>query len=237
MREGAQPLAGIGVLKRKGDPGWKDKRHELLVVTARLGGNECKCLIDSGATHNFASKDWVERNHVTTIEEDKTFSVMFADGRQQESKTVKTACVNLRLGDFTWKDSLHVISISNYDLVLGKPWLSDYNPSIDFQSNVLTIMNGNKRYAISATIDPRPSVFTVTDGNERYDIPVTQPVLEPNRGIGRNDIPASESSPEARETSGNPEYSQTFINVKQARRELHNSSSLSSRKRKPHCPR
>ena len=61
MRKGARPLAAIGVLKELYKEGHRDRCHDLLIVKLAFGNGEAKALVDSGATHNFASEDWVRK--------------------------------------------------------------------------------------------------------------------------------------------------------------------------------
>ena len=57
MRGGARPLAEIGVLKELCNEDSGHRRHDLLIVTVKCGNCEARTLIDSGATHNFASAE------------------------------------------------------------------------------------------------------------------------------------------------------------------------------------
>lgn len=151
MRMEARPLAGIGVLSNVSHERNQDPRHNLLVVTAKFGKGKARCLIDSGATHNFASQDWVEGNRLMTINDGERFSVMLADGRKTIVDAIRTAEIHLSLGRFKWKDSFRVIPMnSGYDLVLGKPWLTDFNPDINFTDNSFTLSVGPEKVTITA---------------------------------------------------------------------------------------
>ena len=57
MRGGARPLAEIGVLEELSNEDSGHRRHDLLIVTVKCGNCEAGTLIDSGATHNFASAE------------------------------------------------------------------------------------------------------------------------------------------------------------------------------------
>ena len=79
MRGGARPLAEIGVLKELCNEDSGHRRHDLLIVTVKCGNCEARTLIDSGATHNFASADWIRKAELTTIDDGDELSILLAD--------------------------------------------------------------------------------------------------------------------------------------------------------------
>lgn len=155
MNSGAQTLAGIGVLKESSrfvpHPS-KQLRNELLVLTMWFKGQIVRCLLDSGATHNFASEDWVKRERLRLEEKDPAFTVTMGDGRSLEIKSKCTPLLWLSLDGFEWSGSFQVIPMSEqYDMILGKPWLTDFNPAIDFRTNSLSLLHEGKSYRFQAT--------------------------------------------------------------------------------------
>ena len=90
MRGGARPLAEIGVLKELCNEDSGHRRHDLLIVTVKCGNCEARTLIDCGATHNFASADWIRKAELTTIDDGDEFSILLADGRKQTTRAIRT---------------------------------------------------------------------------------------------------------------------------------------------------
>ena len=86
-----------------------------------------------------------------TTEKEEQFSVMFADGREQPAKATLTTLVQLQIGELTWKDRLHLIQMGKFDLILEKPWLTEFNPSIDFEKTTLTLTHNDQCYRLAAT--------------------------------------------------------------------------------------
>ena len=46
-----------------------------MITKVRVGNSIASCLIDSGATHNFMSSEWVEKARITTMENGKQIGV------------------------------------------------------------------------------------------------------------------------------------------------------------------
>jgi len=51
-----------------------------------------------------------------------------------------------------------VTKLSNYDLILGKPWLTQFNPDIDWSANVVTVVSKNHVYTLHAQDAPDAAV-------------------------------------------------------------------------------
>lgn len=115
-------------------------RHKLLLVEVRILGRKCVALVDSGATHNIVSADFVSKHKLTTAEGDVK-QVRLADGT-----SVKTAGhlrgARYRIGaGFADMDDFVILSTKDeeFDVILGKPWLTKHNPDINWTSNLISI--------------------------------------------------------------------------------------------------
>ena len=141
MSERAPPLAEIGVLKSGSKEVIGQHRHDLLITKLRVGKCIASCLIDSGATHDFISENWVEKNKLTTMESGEEITITLADGRDLALKQKTTSALSLDLGGYLWKQPFTVIPMAGYDIILGKPWLSDHQPQIDFKKNLIGLQD------------------------------------------------------------------------------------------------
>ena len=111
--------------------------HELLVLKGTVNGVPVSCLIDSGASHNFFSTGMIARVGCTTSCLSDSLCINLADGR----KTMclgEQALIDLRFTGFRDNVTGVVAPISKYEVILGKPWLYKYNPSIDFRKIMWT---------------------------------------------------------------------------------------------------
>ena len=73
----------------------------------------------------------------TTMATGKVLTITLADGRRLTVEGTRTKEVTCSIDDYQWVGSLSVIPMTIHDVVLGKPWLTDHNPSprIDFATN------------------------------------------------------------------------------------------------------
>ena len=110
--------------------------NELVVALGKCRGVRAKILIDSGADHNYLSENFAEKNLVQVMQVvgDES-SVRMADG------TLSPACgtalkVPLKIGTYSDQLDFRVTPMATeYDVILGKPWLTWYNPRPNWRTN------------------------------------------------------------------------------------------------------
>ena len=115
----------------------EDTEHSLLCFSGKLAGKDAVFLVDSGSTHDFVSQNFVEKHHLETVCSGKEFSVTLADGSLTSQEFAMTTPIKMTLGDFGETRSFTVFALSKYDAILGKPWLTQTNPVVDFRTNVM----------------------------------------------------------------------------------------------------
>ena len=87
-----------------------------------------QALVDSGATHNFMTRDFVQKLGVTSVT-DATLSVTLAD--RSVVRTTQAATLHLQLYDdrghliphVSTPVTCHVLEVMPAPVVLGMPWL------------------------------------------------------------------------------------------------------------------
>ena len=147
VKQGARPLAELGVLQSQTlEP---EHRHDLMITKVRVGNSIASYLIDSGATPNFISSEWAEKARITTTENGKQIVVTVADGRHMTFDETKTSMLTLNLGGFQWRESFTVIPMTGYDIILGKPWLSDIQPNIDYKTNRIQLKDKTTAHQVT----------------------------------------------------------------------------------------
>lgn len=106
--------------------------QNLLSFKGTLAGKPVKVLIDSGSMGNFVDPRIVEQRRLKTVGTSPQ-EISFANGGKGLcDKEVKAA---LELGNYKQNINLKVADLSGHDVILGKPWLEIFNPSIDWVKN------------------------------------------------------------------------------------------------------
>ena len=98
-------------------------------------------LVDSGATDNFISTQFIASAGYITHTRSRTYQVKLADGAySQSSQEIREA--KLTMGTHTETISMSVLPLAGYDIILGKPWLFKHNPqNIDWQTNEIELID------------------------------------------------------------------------------------------------
>ena len=110
-------------------------------------GQVVKVLVDSGASHNFVASQLV--THLSLpCEQDAGVSVVLGNGSRQDGSLLVPA-LTYRIGSFKDTRAFRVTKLSNYDLILGKPWLTTLNPDIDWVSNIVRLRKGTHTYVLA----------------------------------------------------------------------------------------
>ena len=107
----------------------------LLVLSGRYKGHFLRVLVDSGASCDFISTSAVTRLRLPPQELAEALRVRLADGSL--SLSAHSATFPLTLSNFTEERAYIITSLEQYDIILGKPWLSDHNPNINWTTNTV----------------------------------------------------------------------------------------------------
>ena len=119
----------------------------VICLHAKVCGQVVKVLVDSGASHNFVASQLV--THLSLpCEQDAGVSVVLGNGSRQDGSLLVPA-LSYRIGSFKDTRAFRVTKLSNYDLILGKPWLTTLNPDIDWVSNTVRLRKGNHTYVLA----------------------------------------------------------------------------------------
>ena len=168
----------------------------LIIYVLTSNGSEAKVLIDCGSTTNFISKRYVHLQQIpiTTINTQQI--VKLADGSSQTTNTIVTL-FSLFINHKTITEPLLVFPLQEYDIILGMPFLTKYNPIIDWSKNTLTfpptpnlknILHQNNIYNESKTKSNTIKSQTPTSQNTTTD-PPPQPEI-PTPTPPRSEPPA-----------------------------------------------
>jgi hypothetical protein len=96
-------------------------RYDTLRIRWIIQGQRAITLINGGATHNFINASLVSRRVLQT-KEFEGFDVAVADGHTVECLDI-VPNLEMKLGNYTVRDTFYVVDLSDTDVVLGVQWM------------------------------------------------------------------------------------------------------------------
>ena len=142
-------------------------REDLLIFKSKIildnpsHEDHCHIMIDSGATIDFVSDQWVRDKRIKTHRLESALRVKLADGSQSIAKN--GIWLKFFIGDTQIMREFVVTKLNNsdYQAILGYSWLKSANPVIDWDKG--TVRLGNTESVATATIKPRkPDIKTLS---------------------------------------------------------------------------
>jgi hypothetical protein len=119
----------------------------------------CKILFDNGAEISYLSNRLAKHPHVETKEANQ--HATFADGTSTPLHQTIVP-VNLKIEGYTEATYLAVCPLSSYDVILGKQWLSKYDPMISHKTNEITFQFQNQNVTIHADLERHKSLVSAS---------------------------------------------------------------------------
>lgn len=121
-----------------GDRWVQRQKHKLLLVNVKIFGRKVVALVDSGATHSFVSADFCQKHGLRFAKRSRV--VVLADGTNTDASGVLQSA-RVSIGQHAEKEDFIVMDMKDeeFQCILGKPWLSQVNPSIDWATNTLQV--------------------------------------------------------------------------------------------------
>jgi hypothetical protein len=129
----------------------KQANKHVLITTPCItqGGHQTTVLFDGGASVDAIRGAFV-RSIGLTINQSKQH-VTYADGRAVQSPG--TCTVRLRINAYKLQRTFVVVDDELvHDIILGKPWLTEVNPSIDWVNNVVWVKQGGQLHRLAEPI-------------------------------------------------------------------------------------
>ncbi|KAK9800185.1 hypothetical protein WJX73_005436 [Symbiochloris irregularis] len=126
--------------------------RKLLIVDGRVDKHPAKILIDGGAQADLISRQFVEKYRISARLDHSIGSVEMAGGQVQDASVMTQPTVQME----QWSASvdLHATEIPGYDVILGKPWLTAWNPTVNWRTNELNVEDGERSVRIKARAQP-----------------------------------------------------------------------------------
>jgi hypothetical protein len=111
-------------------------KSTLLTFVCNVNGHAARILIDGGAQGNVISSSFVKR-HAIPLCSSSPIPIVLPNGSQ--SFSAHTANITLQRQHYSTTLDPIVYPLQKYDLLLGKPWLTQTNPLINWRTNNLRI--------------------------------------------------------------------------------------------------
>jgi hypothetical protein len=111
--------------------------YPLLKFAARINGIEGTALVDCGATGDFVSQDFISQHRISSTPLDTKSTLLLADGTSRDI-TKRAPEMTVKFSGMESKVSPLIVPLQGYDAILGMPWLTTYNPTIDWRTRQLS---------------------------------------------------------------------------------------------------
>lgn len=114
----------------------------LIKLLGKINGVTATMLVDSGASDSFVSSTCINQNGIRTTKSSADGVVVLADGTRHPCNGLVQGAQN-SVGPYEDRIDLRAIALGKYDVVLGMPWLSHVNPTIDWKTETVRVMHKN----------------------------------------------------------------------------------------------
>lgn len=104
-------------------------------------------MLDSGATgRGFIDESFAQKHHFTLHELRNPRRLNVVDGRPSSAGDITHIVkLNQSINGHVEKMLFYVTKLGKYDIILGKPWLDDHNPHVDWAANSITFKSEHCR--------------------------------------------------------------------------------------------
>ena len=132
-------------------------RRSLLIAHGRVHGAKARVLIDSGSQVDLISSKFVEQHRLpTALSPGEGLRVQLAGGQVQDASIV-TQPIRVQLKHWSAEESFNVTELPEYDVILGKPWLTSHNPQINWRQNIVQLRTEDGKFVRVEALAPARS--------------------------------------------------------------------------------
>ena len=132
--------------------GWRTpvrRGRQLVTFAGQLAGKKVNVLIDSGSTLDLISTGRAQELGVATHSGGPN-KVRLADGSLQACEETVDP-VRLRVGAHVTTQRFHVTDLHTFDVILGKQWLTEFNPEVCWRTNEVVIREDGRVTRLTPT--------------------------------------------------------------------------------------
>jgi hypothetical protein len=116
----------------------KGECNRLIFLKGKIAKRDVLCLLDTGASHNFLTRESAERIELCLEELKAPIEVHFADGVPHPT-TLQAKKVPLQLGNWRGKVDLLVSTLGGMDYILGMEFITQNNVLIEGHNRLVRI--------------------------------------------------------------------------------------------------
>ncbi|KAJ9528300.1 hypothetical protein QJQ45_014284, partial [Haematococcus lacustris] len=152
---------------------------DLLIFAGTFHKHPVRILIDGGASASFIDEEFCDKFEVQTAQKHDPDMIRLADGHQQQS-TAMIPNARFRMSSYKGVQTLHCTKLHGFDIILGKPWLADLNPHIDWKLNTMSFQHAGRKHTLRAPPSPKhPDIdkYTISTAGLRVAMQTRQPMF------------------------------------------------------------
>ena len=125
--------------------------RELIILLGKVSGVKALIHVDGGASGNFISSKLAHAAGLRLTP--SSLSVMLANGRTQPCDA--DCWADVCIGTYCQRLRFHVTALSKqFQVVLGKPWLAQHNPAVDWSTNTLCFRHAGTEHVLQPKPEP-----------------------------------------------------------------------------------
>ena len=114
-----------------------DRRRQLVTLRGDIKGRRVDVLVDSGSMLDLISTSLAEELDLE-VSNARPGYIAMANGERDTCREVQGS-LPLRLGRWTEDRRFHATNLQSYDLILGMPWLREFNPHICWRTQEILV--------------------------------------------------------------------------------------------------
>ncbi|GBG74890.1 hypothetical protein CBR_g19403 [Chara braunii] len=137
-----------------------DNNALLMYVRIQIGQASCSALLDSGTSRNFMSQSFMQRAGLGAQVRRKAnpMAIKLVDGKTQQLLDRYIEAVPVYFAPHAWEPVTFGILDTDFDIILGMPWLASADHTVNFHRRTLSIRDGFGAEAACTIPLPHPSI-------------------------------------------------------------------------------
>jgi len=142
------------------------EKEKLFIFQCQLLGAPVRVMVDCGSSTSFISANLVKERQIAVTKADTAITVRMTNGTTTTfDSLIKQA--ELELLGWTMKVDLKVLDMQGYDIILGRSWLNQQNPDVDWPNGTFTLENEAQILKVKQVEDDKGQIRDCTNKEKR----------------------------------------------------------------------